>query len=165
MQVNLEENEVPSNISIKEIPQEQHNEGEAGISLHAITGGLPYQTLILQAKSKKVPLNILVDSGSSHNFLDPKAAKQIGCKLVPTKNLMITIVDDSQASNNAICSDFEWLIQGETFSTSMRILPLGNYQMILGVEWLKEIGHVTLDLNQLTLTMKMKGEWSLYNEG
>lgn len=104
-----------------------------------------------------MPLSILVDSGSSHNFLDPKAAKQIGSKLVLTKKLMVTIADGSQTSSTAICPDFEWTIQGETFNTSMRILPLGSYQMILGVKRLKEIGHVTLDLNQLTLTVKKEG--------
>lgn len=47
-------------------------------------GGPPYHIFVLQGQSRKVPLNITMDSGSSHNFLDPKAAKQVGCKLTST---------------------------------------------------------------------------------
>lgn len=49
-----------------------------GISLQALNGCAAYQTLVLQGYSNKVAINILVDSGSTHNFLDPKIAKQCG---------------------------------------------------------------------------------------
>ena len=79
---------------------------EPGISLHALSGYVPYQTLVLNGLSKKVPLNILVDSGSTHNFLDPKTAKQVGCQLIPTSNLMVTVADGSKVSSNATCPGF-----------------------------------------------------------
>lgn len=50
-----------------------------------------------------------------------------------------------------MCPNFQWIMQGETFSTEVRLLPLGGYNMILGVQWMREVGHVTLDMQQLTL--------------
>lgn len=48
----------------------------------------------------------------------------------------------------------------------MRILPLRGYEIILGVEWLKEFGPIILDLNRFTQTVKkgdimviLQGEW------
>ena len=62
-------------------------EGEPSISLHALYGYILFQTLVLHGQSKKVHIRILVDSGSTHNFLDPQTAKQIGCHVVNTSKL------------------------------------------------------------------------------
>lgn len=115
---------------------------EPGISLHALTGYTPFQTLVLQGTSNNVPINILVDSGSTHNFVDPQTVKQVGCSLIPTNNLLVTVADESKVSSNAICPGFQWTMDGEEF-----------YNMILEVQWMKQVGPVTLDMNHLTLAV------------
>ncbi|KAM7497180.1 hypothetical protein LguiA_021594 [Lonicera macranthoides] len=152
-----EEEKIESDGEMQPEPDEPPTDDNLGISMHAIAGGAPCQTLVLQGQSKKVPLSILVDSGSSHNFLDPLTAKQTGCKVIPTTNLQVTIADGSKTSSKAYCPDFQWCVQGEEFTTNMRILPLGGYNMILGVDWLKKFGPVTLDLNNLTMNVMKEG--------
>lgn len=71
---------------------------EPGILVHALFGNMPFQTLVLQGKSKRIPLSILVDSGSTHNFLDPQTAKQIGCQTLKTSKLIVTVADGSKVS-------------------------------------------------------------------
>lgn len=49
--------------------------------MHAINekiGKDTSQTMRLKGKYKKRTVNILVDSGSTHNFLDTKVAKDLG---------------------------------------------------------------------------------------
>ena len=106
---------------------------EPGISLHALSGHIPFQTLVLQGQSKKIPISILVNLGSTHNLLDPRIAKQVGCHLLPTNNMMVTVADGSKVCSKAICPQFAWSVDGEQFVADMRILPLGGYHMILEV--------------------------------
>ncbi|KAH7560795.1 hypothetical protein JRO89_XS10G0104300 [Xanthoceras sorbifolium] len=54
------------------------------ISLKALTGLSPQNTMRLKGSIKKYSVTILVDSGSTHNFLNPTLAKQCGCKVTST---------------------------------------------------------------------------------
>ncbi|GJT35697.1 putative mitochondrial protein [Tanacetum coccineum] len=67
-------------------------------------------------KVGKHELHILVDCGSTHNFLDDSVAKRIGCPLKDTCPLAVTL-------------------QGETFKADMMILPLGGCEMVLSIQW------------------------------
>ena len=53
------------------------------ILVHAINGmgARGYTTMRVTAFIKKRPLHILIDSDSTHNFLDVEVAKRLGCKL------------------------------------------------------------------------------------
>lgn len=48
------------------------------ISLHAIAGFLNPRTMRIQGRVKDCVVVILIDTGSTHNFLDPMVARKIG---------------------------------------------------------------------------------------
>lgn len=70
--------------SHENVPNSTDSNVEVKVSLQAIDGGRNYQTLLIKRKSKKVLIIFFIDSGSTHNFLDPSVAKQIRCSIVPT---------------------------------------------------------------------------------
>lgn len=72
-----------------EIPQEE----ATIISLHALLGISSPQTLKLQGYIKHRKVVVLVDSGSTHNFIDNKAAKEIHCYVHPMANFQIMIAN------------------------------------------------------------------------
>lgn len=92
---------------------------------------------------KKVPIRILVDSGSTHISLDPQTAKQVSYHIVPASSLMVIVADTIKVSTKAICPGFQWIVDGEEFTVDMRVLPLVGYNMILGVQWPKQVGPTT----------------------
>lgn len=53
------------------------------ISLQAFTGVSGYQTLRVTGYHEKQPLQVLIDTGSTHNFIDTEVAKKLGCKASP----------------------------------------------------------------------------------
>lgn len=55
------------------------------ISLCALTGIQGAQTIHITGYSDKRPIQILLDGGSTHNFIDFESAKRLGCTLIPTK--------------------------------------------------------------------------------
>ena len=66
---------------------------------------------------------------------------------------MVTVADGSKVSSKEVCPNFQWSVDGDEFQAEMRMLPLGGYNMILGVQWMKQMGPVTLDMNYLTLVV------------
>lgn len=75
-----------------------------GISLHALHGNTSDTTL---------RLIILVDSGSTHNFLDIKAARQLGCTMEATTPLKVNVADGFKIESDAKCKNFEWSTRAE----------------------------------------------------
>lgn len=53
----------------------------AQISLHALMGHSVPQTICLLGHIGNHPVNILVDGGSTHNFIQDRVAKQLGLPL------------------------------------------------------------------------------------
>ncbi|KAH7570748.1 hypothetical protein JRO89_XS05G0175800 [Xanthoceras sorbifolium] len=60
------------------------------ISLKALTGLSPQNTMRLKGSIKKYGVTILVDSGSTHNFLNQTLA---GCKVTSTDQFRVTVGD------------------------------------------------------------------------
>nr|GEX68256.1 hypothetical protein [Tanacetum cinerariifolium] len=63
------------------------------ISLNALTGRNTFQTMRVNGYVGKHEIHILIDSGSTHNFLDSNTAKRIGCQLKSTYPLQVTVAN------------------------------------------------------------------------
>ena len=88
---------------------------------------------MLQGKS----INILLDSGSTNSFLDTHlAASFTGVQQlsVPTS---VQIVDGGSVPCSAQIPYAEWSIQGYVFHSTLKLIPIGTYDMILGMDWLQ----------------------------
>lgn len=78
----IDSDESDGNIYFKWEPGEdkflgmQHEEPQ--LSLHATTGVFSYNTMRVRGAVRTNYLSILIDSGSSHNFLDGATAKKLG---------------------------------------------------------------------------------------
>lgn len=55
------------------------------ITLCALSGLQGSQTIYIVGYSCKRPLQVLLDGGITHNFIDVEVAKFLGCKITPTK--------------------------------------------------------------------------------
>lgn len=90
----------------------------------------------------KKPLHILIDSGSTHNFIDESVVDKLKlCKdlIIPYS---VTIADGNQLHCKAVCRDFSWRLQEDVFKSDVWVLPLGGCDMVLGIQWLKGLGVV-----------------------
>lgn len=66
---------------------------EPQISINAIRGQPRYHTMRVTGYFGQKTLHILIDSGSTHNFLDLALARKLGCKLDPVFDQSVTIAD------------------------------------------------------------------------
>ncbi|GKB06574.1 glycoside hydrolase, catalytic domain-containing protein [Tanacetum coccineum] len=87
-----------------------------------------------------ISLNAL--SGSTHNFLDVNMAKRIGCKVWSTCPLAVSVPGGKQMVTVSECKDFQWQLYGHTFTADVMLLPLGECDMVLGIQWLSTLGDI-----------------------
>lgn len=77
---------------------------------------------------------MLVDSGSSTSFIDHALASRLeGAHPLP-RPCRVRVADGGELCCTAAIPDCKWLSQGQEFSTTMKILPLGVYDAILGMD-------------------------------
>ncbi|KAG8380350.1 hypothetical protein BUALT_Bualt06G0006400 [Buddleja alternifolia] len=102
------------------------------ISLNALSGNTYMNTLRAKGYFNHKDIQIIIDSGSTHCFLDETTAKQLGCTLEYTTPMMVSVADGSKMVSRTISPDFTWTIQGHKFTYPIRIIKLGGCDMVLG---------------------------------
>ena len=82
------------------------------LSLQAMTGTNNFQTMRITEKVKNYPFHILIDSGSTHNFLDPETAKRLHCRTWVIPPLQVSVPNGSKRLSTAMCKNFNWVLHG-----------------------------------------------------
>ncbi|XP_019225505.1 PREDICTED: uncharacterized protein LOC109207079 [Nicotiana attenuata] len=148
--------------------QEEEVVDEA-ISLNALSGTEVPNTIKLRGESKKNSMSILLDSGSTHSFLDMETAKEMGCAIKETSPMRVTVANGNHVMSYHTCPTFKWKIQGVEFEDSVRLIRLGGNEMILGGDWMKKHNPILLDFIEYKVEVTHKGKivelkW-IYSQG
>ncbi|KAF7124493.1 hypothetical protein RHSIM_Rhsim12G0205800 [Rhododendron simsii] len=139
----------------EEEPQEQNEELQ--ISINALTGSTSYRTMRIQGNVKKKLIIILIDSGSTHNFLNLEVIKRAGVQTTETDPLPVSVADGTKMISTALCKGFKWEMQGADFQADMRVLQLKGCDMVLGIQWLATLGPVKWDFKNLCMDFTLNG--------
>ena len=79
-------------------------EDQPEISLHALARVTTPQTMWVRGFFKKLPLTILIDSGSTHNFIDLRIAKQADCFIHPCSSFEVMIANGENLPCKGKCN-------------------------------------------------------------
>lgn len=117
-----------------ELEVEEVTEGEDIVTpqlfVHALGSTCSHQTMRVRESKGTRTLFLLIDSGSSHNFLDKKISKQLGCEKENIPTLNVAAANGNQFVCNEVCRKFQWGMQGYQFEADFYILSLDNYSDI-----------------------------------
>lgn len=133
--IQLEEDEEGIEQNNTDDEQEASEIDNPQISVYAIDGALTkgYQTMRVTVYVNKRPLNILIDSGSTHNFLDVHIARRLGCKIDTVNPMKVDVANGNTLHCISVCKNLSWTLQGTLFTTDVLFLPLGSCDMVLRV--------------------------------
>lgn len=92
---------------------------------------------------------VLVDSGSTHNFVSWYVVNEFGLTTETTASLRAGIASGLKLLSSRKCLDLDILIQGYNFKTDFHIIPLNDYDLGLEAKWLREIWSVWWDFNDI----------------
>jgi hypothetical protein len=106
-------------------------DGDPMISIHALTGIQPRTSKTMQVQV--FVGTTLLNSGSTHNFIDVAAAEGTGIMFQGGAGLRVAVANDDRLSSPGCCSDLAIDIGGEPFSITCYKVALDSFNMVLGV--------------------------------
>nr|GEX00393.1 hypothetical protein [Tanacetum cinerariifolium] len=98
--------EVEDEDKVYEENKEDEDEKLPQILIHALTGLLSYSTMRIRGAMGNRQLHILVDSGSTHNFINVKLARKLQCSVKDIPSLNVSVAGEKQLQCNKMCPDF-----------------------------------------------------------
>ncbi|KAF2307560.1 hypothetical protein GH714_029730 [Hevea brasiliensis] len=126
MQVIVDEGEDSEEMGEEEFRQELQ------LSPTTLKGTHGAQTMCIQGCSGKLQLQLLIDTGNNHNFLGAHIAKKLSCEKEPITGVLVDVANGQNTQCQAKGSSFKWQIQDHYFEADVFLLPLDNYDLILG---------------------------------
>ncbi|KAJ1407426.1 Retrotransposon gag domain [Sesbania bispinosa] len=137
---------------------EFYDADELQISVHALSGVANFKTMRVTGHYQKHPVHILIDSGSTHNFLDIGFAKRYGCRIEDLDPINVVVADGYKLPISSIVRNFTWRLQNTIFTSDIMLIPLGGYDLVLGIEWLVTLGDIVWNFEKLQMEFKINGK-------
>lgn len=124
----------------------------AQLSLHALSGDFAADTFRLMGTINEVLVRILVDGGSTHNFIQATVARSLGLELSPIDPFKVLVGSGQELLCSHICYGVPLLLQGTYFTVDLFVLDLRGATVVLGAQWLKGLGPVLMNYTTLHMT-------------
>lgn len=127
------------------------------LSSHSVEGSAGHITFSLLWNIDGHQDVALVDTGSSHTFMNYSFAISSNYDMQPFALRKVAVVGGGQLISEATIPLTAYNIQGYKFSSIFKILPLQSYRIILGANWIYHLSPIGLDLQLRILTITRNG--------
>ncbi|KAJ0090873.1 hypothetical protein Patl1_13026 [Pistacia atlantica] len=85
-------------------------------------------------------LEVLIDNGSTHNFLNAKMAEILQLPVIPTEPFVVQVANGSSLKCQGRFEHVWVILQGIPFTLTLYSLTLAGLDLVLGVQWLEQLG-------------------------
>jgi hypothetical protein len=123
------------------------------ISCNALARISTPQTLNMEGYIKKKNVIVLIDSGSTHNFIHYKLAKALNFFVYPASKFQVMIADRGTINCSGKCNKIN-IIVGEYVMN----IPMGGADVVLGIQWLQSLGTMDFNFQELFIKFSLKGK-------
>jgi predicted aspartyl protease len=135
-----------TNITVVHNLQEASMVGDVGRSLHQINAAIDgrqadHQSSVVEIEGKinDTQISILIDPGATLSYITPNVAKSNKLKkLKHAKSWLVQLATGTKRKVVEFVLDCEFSLDGQNIKTHLNILPLGSYDMIIGMDWLEQ---------------------------
>lgn len=118
-------------------------EGVAEISLQVLSSTFNPRTLRLCGTVKGRELTILIDSGSTHNFVQDSVVYKLGVGLQPLPEFRVFIGSGESLICREVCRKVPLVVQEVTIIEDPYVLAVEGANVVLGIQRLETLGSVT----------------------
>lgn len=126
--------------------------------MHALSGWSSAGTMRVALQIQSFELIVLIDSGSTHNFVNEKIAGLIRLPVHPTKPFTVKVANGTPLPCNGKFKDISFSLQGIPFVATFYSLPIMGLDVVLGVQWLQQLGTVQCNWKTLTMNFEWEGQ-------
>ena len=155
----LLENEDDDSDAAPPAPIDEESEISGDVSsLHSLRGPSNPRTLRVLSQVGDQELQILIDDGATHNFIQPGMVEKFGFALKPIAPFHISVGNGNKLTSQWRCSAVNLAIQGYPFTLDLYVLPMEGPDIMLSVQWLLDFGEVRQNYKTQTLIFDRNGE-------
>ena len=106
-------------------PNEVHKtEPKPKITLHALIGWTAPKTMRVMAMIESLEMVVLIDNGSTHNFIGARVAHLLRLPVVPTKEYTVRVANGERLKCRGRFEQVHVLLQGIPFLLTLYELPI-----------------------------------------
>jgi hypothetical protein len=105
---------------------------------------------------------VLLDTGSTHNFLDWNLAKNLKLTIDITKSFKVKVANGAVINTKGEIKGLLVKVQGYQFQIDFSLLELGGSGIILGTQWLRTLGVISWDFEKLEMGFTHQGKVLLH---
>lgn len=115
------------------------------------------QTMKVSRYIKNCPVTILIDSGSSHNFVDIGLVKRLKKVLDKGHVFNVKIADGGEVATHGTLAQVPITIQEFNCISNLYAISLGGFD-VLGVQWLRTLGLIFWDFDKLYMQFTKRSQ-------
>ena len=128
------------------------------ISCNALARITIPQTIKIEGQIKKKKVIMLIDSGSTHNFIHCKVAKELNCFLYRAPECLVMVANGGTINCSRKCHNIK-LSMGEYVLTSLMLsIPMGGAKVVLGVQLLQSLDTIAFNFQELFMKFSFEGK-------
>ncbi|GKB30446.1 ty3-gypsy retrotransposon protein [Tanacetum coccineum] len=110
-------------------------------------------------------VTVLVDSGNTHNIIQPRIATFLNLPITPISPFPVMVGNGSHIHCDGFCQTVTLNIQNTPFTIPFFVLPIEGADIVLGMAWLSSLGPVLADFSIPCLSFQHQGNTiTLYGE-
>ncbi|XP_058775850.1 uncharacterized protein LOC131650137 [Vicia villosa] len=133
-------------------PQTESADTYFQLSTHALTGQFSPQTLKFKGLIGGLTVMVLVDTGSTHNILQPRIAHHLNLPTTPIPQFSVMVGNGSHLQCEGICNNVKLTLQDKQFKLPFYLLPIEGADVVLGMAWLRTLGTIQADFSIPSIT-------------
>eukprot|EP00253_Pinus_taeda_P015423 PITA_15423 len=123
------------------------------ISCNAFEGITTPQTLKIGGYINRKKVIVLIDLGSTHNFIHCKIAKELNCFLYPAPEFQVMVANGGTINCSGKCHNIKLNMGEYVWNSPMLSIPMDGVDVVLGVQWLQYLGMIII-FNGITKLLK-----------
>ncbi|KAJ4817820.1 polyprotein [Rhynchospora pubera] len=134
--------------------QEEGDMLQAVISFFSAKDTKKVKNMKLKGYVGNKPVLALIDSGSTHSFVNPDVLHSQSIQVSKNNPMSVMVANGNKMITDLECKGLKFSLQGHEFQKDMRVLNVTGYDLILGLDWLTELGPMLIDWNKGSLKFK-----------
>ena len=95
---------------------------------------------------------MLIDFGSTHNFIHCKIAKVLNCFVYPAPEFQVMIADGGTINCSRKCHNINLSMGQYLLNSTTIVIPMGGVDAVLDVQWLESLGKVAFNLKKNSIS-------------
>lgn len=99
---------------------------------------------------------ILIDSGSTHCFLDASLADNFSLRIVAQPSLWVIVANGRRLQCLGVCHGIPISLGVHCFGVDFFVIPLKGFGAVLGVNWLRNLGPIKWDFSRMRMTFSFQ---------